>query len=231
MQGDQSTDTLPILDNNKTHPPLSLKMKSLKFGTANNFNFLALVSERKAHETAEALSAIAYRYRNAASHNEILTALTNTLTNTKSINQEPSTAPETKTESAAMKALVVNEITRVISTSLTAGSVKADASGAERLVRWRGLGLNIDGLDPTTPLEKKAEPMVGADADGGRTQASGTGDKLSRKGYAEIEAKLTIPFENAGVSSFCPLRPGHWLLIVFRDAVWLSQGMNRHDYK
>lgn len=111
----------------------------LALGTARSFNFQALVSERRRHETKEATSAIAYRYNNA-----LAMGVLNSL-------REPGPGGHAEAElsggdSAKLKASLVSQITRVMSAERVAGTAgvkddgRAEASGVERHLRWQGGG-------------------------------------------------------------------------------------------
>lgn len=116
----------------------------LAFGTARSFDVQILVSERKRHETKEATSAITYRYNNAVAMG-ILDSLRAPQDSSLSPSQSaaPPPAPN-RGDSTKLKASLVSQITRVISTERASGTAgvkddgRAEASGVERKTRWEG---------------------------------------------------------------------------------------------
>ncbi|KAM5544147.1 hypothetical protein V8D89_002196 [Ganoderma adspersum] len=105
----------------------------LSYGTARSFNFSTVIQERQRHETREAKSAITYRFNNAVA--------TGALASLKSSGWQDAPALLETEESEELKAALVSQMTHALSaTVLSDGKSdgKADATGVERRVRWRG---------------------------------------------------------------------------------------------
>jgi hypothetical protein len=192
-------------------PSKPSKLKPLDFGSAANINWDVLVAERERHETDEAKSAVTYRYKQAEAA-DIIKAVSTTLEDNgaqKNVDIKANATLETDAAtSSKLKASVVTEITRVISASLTS-TAKPDATGIERRVRWRGLGIlgNDDTIDTAeTPAMHELELASSA-----------------RHIYDALSRRLHLPFVNGRIHSH-PLKTGSWVLVGFQDKVRLGTG-------
>lgn len=169
-----------------------------------------LIAERKRHETEEATSAVTYRYKKAEAES-VLEAVAANHPDGKSVDLERRTAGTDAEKSSNVKSSIVNEITRVISASLTS-TAKLDTTGLERRVRWRGLGV-IAG-----EIESQSEVPPPQDAGSNLTTSA-------RKVYSTLAKHLPYSFSSAGITPFHPLKHGSLVLVGFMDKVWLGIGM------
>jgi hypothetical protein len=183
-------------------------MKAIDFGTPAKLNWDVFVAERERHETQEAKSAVTYRYKQAEAE-DLISAVTDSLRDNTSKIQAAPTEIKMETDAAksrSMKASVVTEITRVISATLTS-TAKPNTTGLERRVRWRGLGIIAeDDAVEDTPATHANDSTNSA-----------------RSIYGSLSQRLPLSFTDAGIR-FRPLRPGSWVLVGFKDQIWLGNG-------
>jgi hypothetical protein len=181
-------------------------MKAIDFGTPAKLNWDVLVAERERHETEEAKSAVTYCYKQAEAE-DLINAVTNSLRDDASKIQPTEKNVETDVaKSRSMKASVVTEITRVISATLTS-TAKPNTTGLERRVRWHGLGIfaEDDAIDDALATDVN------------------TSTNSARSIYNSLSRRLPLPFMDAGIC-FHPLILGSWVLVGFKDQVWLGNG-------
>jgi hypothetical protein len=193
--------------------PVSSKqsIKALDFGTPSKLNWDVLVAERERHETEESKSAVTYRYKHAEADG-LLDAVSSSLgDNPKTADADTDDGTDAS-KSKHMKAAVVTEIARVISASITS-TAKPNTTGLERRVRWRGLGVLAE------------DDATGDDA----VAAVGNNSTLASSAhslYTTLERRLPFSFVTAGIH-FHPLKHSLWVLVGFRDRVWLGTGKSK----
>ena len=103
-------------------------------------------------------------------------------------------------------------ITRVISATLTS-TARPNTTGLERRVRWHGLGIFTE--------DDAAEDTLATHANDTTNSARSIYDSLSRR--------LPLPFTDAGIR-FRPLRSGSWVLVGFKDQIWLGNGKTNFGF-
>ena len=193
--------------------PQPSTLKALDFGTPAKLNWDVLVAERERHETEEAKSAVTYRYKQAEVE-DLVNAVTTNLGDDKSEVEVAGKDVEAEAaKSRSMKASVVTEITRVISAALTS-TAKPNTTGLERRVRWRGLGVLAEDDEPDDSMVPAMRENDSADS--------------ARNIYNSLGKRLPLPFINAGIH-FHPLTLGSWVLVGFKDRVWLGNGEYKYD--
>ncbi len=193
------------------------------FGTAQSFNFEEVIHLRKQHETAEARSAITYRYRHALEEDN-LGSLAD-VSKPAADNSESASAPD----SAKLKAGIVHEITRVVSTSLTS-CTRQGASGIERMARWVTLGIHLTMQDSGKGTTSAMPPPEGPTASPlNNPQLTSTSIKQvsGRTRYLPLEQGIRVPFSlmSGGLSASRPLKRGSWVIAVFCEHLYFGVGM------
>ena len=200
--------------NNRALPvaPRLSTLKTLDFGTPAKLNWDVLVAKHERHKTEEAKSAVTYCYKQAEVEDLIDAVTMNLEDNRSKIKSTEKDVEAEAAESRSMKASVVTEITCVISAALTS-TVKPNTTGLERQVRWRGLGIVLDEDSGNRDEADNTVPAVPNDDSA----------NLARHIYDSLGKCLPLPFVNAGIH-FNPLRHGSWVLVGFKDRVWLGNG-------
>lgn len=176
------------------------------------------MKERLNHKTEEAKSAITYRYRHAAEEdgiNGLIETISRAANGPTSVDAPQAHDDEMSSSESKLKASMVNEITRVMSASLTS-TAKGSTSGIERIARWRNAGIVLDGILNATPLPSDATSPANP------PQPSAL---RNRQIYQPLAQRLPrFSFITGGISSFHPLKPGSWVLVGFKDRLWLGSG-------
>jgi hypothetical protein len=166
------------------------------------------VKERSNHETEEAKSAITYRYQHATEAEELIDMVSKAVNSTNSSTDSP--CDDSSTSTTKLKASMVNEITRIMSAALTT-TAKLDSAGVERLARWRNAGIVTEDLSNATLTVDSARPTRSA--------------LQSREIYQPLTARLpAFRFATGGISSLHPLKRGSWVLVGFKNRLWLGNG-------
>jgi hypothetical protein len=217
--------------------------RCVRYGTASNFNFDALIDDRRRHETEESKASVAARYRQAMAEGLFLgTKLSSTKTS----------KPSSKT---SMTAALISQITHLASLALTSSnsSAKAASEGAEkRLSRWKSstAGVTVSDNAPAHEAANDVPPSVDASTETiGQPPLPLISDILKAL-HAKKDTSLrtlalthrrrllrivqlqysnmssTYDFEDTGLNHFHPLRIGSWVVVVDRKRIHIGTGMS-----
>ena len=187
----------------------SVKRSPIRLVTdEGHLDFSVLVTERRAHETAEAHASVTWRYQQSL----LGDSGTN---NRKPIQTADKQGPTELGGTTALKTKLVNEIVRVRQAFEEAK--KRAGSGLERRNRWLG---SVGASSAARPGGTRLSDIFAV------TQ----GDlKSKRKSFAALEDRLipSWPLAKAGIDTQSPLQPGSGVLVVHQDELFYGIGTSQ----
>jgi hypothetical protein len=200
---------------------MATNLSPCNFGTAEHLEWEILIAEMRRTETNMTKSAIAFRYRPAQRDDVVPTIQTAF---------EPADSTNIiDTGTAPIKAAVVAEITRFITSSVVS-TAKTNPSGLERLARVQGPTKQASIIEPSTTTPAPPGLLAALDAILGNhfpasTHLTSSSSKATRIGvYSELEAQSKLPLITCGIFLYHPLRAGSWVASVFQGRLWICEG-------
>jgi hypothetical protein len=196
---------------------------AVDFGTAESFNFKTVIALRTWHETEESRSAITQRYQRTNPFTTSDGPIAAQPQHTKSPIAEGTRVKGETIEGDStleLKGQIVKEITRVMSSALTASHDKNNAAGLARLARWRAQGVYPESVYSSGQRFHVDDPS--------RSSIGATGHIVHGRTvyYSPLEAAdARHRFTTADISETHPLKHGSFVVFVFCGKMCLGRGM------
>ncbi|KAK7686046.1 hypothetical protein QCA50_010858 [Cerrena zonata] len=188
-------------ETNHCMAPTKLKKLPIRLVEDGQLNYVVLMAERLAHETAEARASVAWRYRKTLSISDTLSTPTASLSSAGTSSRVPE-------DTGKLRMKLVNEIVRI--QQAYEESRKRSGSGLEQKQRWLGTAASGSTLRMSGSYLSDVFAVSQTDLKG------------KQKAFAAIEEHLlpSWPLAKAGIDAQKPLKPGSGVLVVHQNEVF-----------